>query len=245
MSKNIRINRFLAASGLGSRRKCENFIKEGRVEVNGLKVEELAQIIDPENDEVTVDGKLVKCRAECIVLVLNKPRGILSAVEDSHGRRTVIDLARDSGYRGRLYPVGRLDLDTSGVLLITDDGDLAYRLTHPRFKVEKRYLVRVEGRIENGTVAEIESGIDLGDYVTKPCSIRVIERSREDTSLEIRIKEGRKRQIRRMFSESGHKVILLHRISYGDMEFNDLDPGQIRALTEDEERELRKMAGLI
>ncbi len=245
MSPKIRINRFLASAGIGSRRNCENLIREGRVQVNGETVSELASFIDTDSDLVNVDGKPVEQVAGKMILVINKPFGVLSTVKDERGRRTVIELAREMGYGKRLFPVGRLDMDTTGLLLLTNDGDLAYRLTHPRFKIEKRYFVTVRGLIEDRTVEAIETGVDLRDYVTIPCTVKVIGRSEDSSSLEIRLKEGKKRQIRRMFAESGHKVLELRRVALGDLEFSDLAPGDIRPLTEEEEFRLRELTGLL
>ena len=168
MSPRMRINRFLASAGIGSRRKCEELIREGRVRINGEAVPELARFIDTESDTVTLDGKPVGGADDRLILVINKPGGVLSTVSDDRGRKTVIALAREKGFAERLFPVGRLDIDTTGILLLTNDGDLAYRLTHPRFKIEKRYVVTVEGIIEDETVRKLETGIDLGDYVSHP-----------------------------------------------------------------------------
>ena len=245
MSPKMRINRFLASAGIGSRRNCENLIREGRVQVNGEVISELASFIDTDSDLVSIDGKTIKHASGKMLLVINKPFGVLSTVQDDRGRRTVIDLVREMGYRERLFPVGRLDMNTTGLLLLTNDGDLAYRLTHPRYKIEKRYVVTVEGLIEDRTVEAIGTGVDLGDYITMPCTVKVIERSENTSKLEIILKEGKKRQIRRMFSESGHRVLELRRVALGDLEFNDLEPGDIRHLTEEEEFRLREMTGLL
>jgi pseudouridine synthase len=244
MSPKMRINRFLASSGIGSRRKCEVLIREGRVQVNGETIYELARFIETDSDLVSVDGRAVEKAEAGTVLVINKPPGILSTVNDDRGRKTVIDIARDRGYGERLFPVGRLDMDTTGLLLLTNDGDLAYRLTHPKYKIEKRYIVTVEGKIEDGTVDAISSGVNLGDYITMPCVVRVLERSGDKSTLEVRIKEGKKRQIRRMFGESGHKVLTLTRTAIGELELNDLVPGDVRRLTEEEELKLRELSGL-
>ncbi|HER43740.1 MAG TPA: rRNA pseudouridine synthase, partial [Candidatus Eisenbacteria bacterium] len=188
MSPKMRINRFLASAGIGSRRKCEDLIREGKVRINGETVAALASFIDTGSDTVTVDGIPVESVKDRMILVMNKPFGVLSTVSDDRGRKTVIGLAREMGYSERLFPVGRLDRDTTGLLLLTNDGDLAYRLTHPRYKIEKKYLVKVEGMIDDRTVASIASGVDLGSYVTRPCSIRVVERSDKSSTLEIRLK---------------------------------------------------------
>ena len=245
MSARVRINRFLSTAGLGSRRKCEELIRKGVVFVNGKRIEDLSVTIDPDKDSISVDGKQVKWTQKKIVLILNKPAGVISAVVDSFKRKTVIDLARENGYTERLFPVGRLDLDTSGVLVITNDGELAYRLTHPRFKIEKTYLVKVEGEITDEVVSRISSGIISGDFVTKPCKIKVLKRECGITELEVKLKEGRKRQIRRMFGLFAHKVVSLHRIALGDLEFKDLEIGEIRPMTPGEKRHLRHLSGLV
>ena len=240
----MRINRFLASAGIGSRRKCEDLIREGRVQINGEAISELAIFIDTDSDNVTVDGRTVGMVMDSMILVINKPPGILSTVSDDRGRKTVIGLAREKGYGERLFPVGRLDMDTTGLLLLTNDGDLAYRLTHPRYKIEKRYLVTVEGLITDRKIESVGAGIDLGDYITMPCPVRLIGRSGDSSTIEIILKEGKKRQIRRMFSETGHKVLKLSRVALGDLEFNDLKEGEIRPLSGKEEARLRELTGL-
>lgn len=245
MTARVRINRFLSGAGLCSRRKSEELIKQGVVFVNGEKVENLSLTIDPENDTVTVHGKEVRWYQNTLVLVLNKPVGVLSTAHDSFNRKTVIDCAQENGYTERLFPVGRLDLDTSGILIITNDGDLAYRLTHPRFKIEKTYHVTVEGRVSDEVMRRLESGIQHGDFSTQPCTVTVLDRRKDSTELEVILREGRKRQIRRMFSYFGHTVIKLHRSALGDLEFKNLGTGDIRPLTEEEEDRLREMTGLV
>ena len=244
MKRHVRINRFLAAAGFGSRRACDELIRRGGVQVNGEPVVSLSTLVDPDVDTVTVDGVEVRGSEPSLLLVLNKPVGVLSTAVDTHGRRTVIDIAKDAGYEQRLYPVGRLDLDTSGLILITNDGDLAYRLTHPRYKVEKTYEVVVRGAIDDETVGRIAGGVDIGGYRTQPCAVRITERDPESSGVEIRIKEGRKRQIRRMFKASGHDVLELRRTAIGGLTFDDLDKGEIRPLTDEEEKRLRVLAGL-
>jgi 23S rRNA pseudouridine2605 synthase len=244
MSRIWRINRYLAAAGLGSRRACEDLIRRGLVEVNGAPVANLSMKIDPDMDRVTVDGREIKRPEKSMLLVLNKPTGVISTASDTHGRKTVIDIAREHGYTERLFPVGRLDRDTSGIILITNDGDLSYRLTHPKYKIEKVYEVKVSGRVSEGTAEKISKGIDTGDYITKPCRVTILERDRVSSNLEIRLKEGRKRQIRRMLAICGHEVILLHRTALGDLDFDDLENGEIRTLSEEEENRLRELSGL-
>ena len=244
MSAKVRINRYLATAGFGSRRKCEDLIRQGLVSINGEAVEKLATVVDPDTDSIAVDGRVVGRAAPARVFILNKPVGVLSTVTDSFDRKTVIDLVRKQGIMERLFPVGRLDLDTSGLLILTNDGDLAYRLTHPRFKIEKTYRVTVEGRVTEETASRIASGVDLDGYMTKGCTVGVIARGEDSTTLEVRLMEGRKRQIRRMFARFGHRTVELTRTALGDLAFSDVAPGRMRPLTNREERRLRELAGL-
>jgi pseudouridine synthase len=204
----------------------------------------LGALVDTDRDTVAVEGRVVGRPEATVALVLNKPAGVLSTVTDSFRRKTVIDLARERGFSERLFPVGRLDLDTSGILLLTNDGDFAYRLTHPRFKIEKTYRLTVEGSVKDETIEAIASGVDLGGYRTKPCTVKLIGRSRGKTTLEVRLMEGRKRQIRRMFAAFGHRTVELARTALGDLRFEDVAPGAMRLLTEGEERRLRALAGM-
>jgi 23S rRNA pseudouridine2605 synthase len=244
MSERVRINRWLASAGIGSRRKCDDLIRAGRVSVNGRTLEGPGALVDPEGDSIAVDGRVIERRDAPMVLVLNKPVGVLSTVTDSFNRPTVVDLARRHGFSERLFPIGRLDLDTSGILLLTNDGDLAYRLTHPRYKIEKTYRLVVEGKVGEDTIAAIRSGVDLGGYRTRPCAAAIVETGRGTTTLEVRLTEGRKRQIRRMFALFGHRTIELARTALGDLRFEDCAPGAMRLLSEHEERRLRELAGL-
>ena len=244
MGEKIRINRYLAASGFGSRRSCEDLVIRGRVFMNGERISDLATLVEPGVDMVTVDGAPADAREKPVVLVLNKPVGVLSTVRDSFKRRTVIDLAREHGHTGRVFPIGRLDLDTSGILLLTNDGRLAHRLMHPRFKIEKTYRVTVEGDVGGESLARIAKGVALDGAITMPCGVRVLQRRAGTTVLEIKLKEGRKRQIRRMLSTCGHRVLALHRKALGSLEFRDCAPGAIRPLTARELARLRSLAGL-
>jgi pseudouridine synthase len=244
MNSRVRINRYLARSGFGSRRRCEDLIRRGVVFVNGRRVETLSFTVDPDRDTVSVDGKRVEGFERSAVLVLNKPAGVISSVTDSFNRKTVVDIAREKGYEERLFPVGRLDLDTTGILLLTNDGEVANRLTHPRYKVAKTYRVTVEGEISDATILRLAGGITHGDFVTRRCTIDVLKRSASRTELEVTLKEGKKRQVKKMFAIVGHDVVRLHRTAVGGMTFDDLAPGDIRPLYPDEERRLRSLIGL-
>ncbi len=244
MKRLMRINRYLAAAGYGSRRACDELIRSGDVRINGERVPSLSTLVDPDNDEVTVNGAAVGGVERRVILVLDKPAGVMSTAYDTHGRKTVVDIAREAGYDERLFPVGRLDLETSGIIIITNDGDLAYRLTHPRYKVEKTYRVIVRGEVSRDTVRRLAEGVDLDGFETQPCKVRIIGPRRGGTELEVRLKEGRKRQIRRMFKLFEHEVVELRRIAIGDLEFDDLETGGIRPLTREEEERLRELSGL-
>ncbi|MDZ7859955.1 MAG: pseudouridine synthase [Candidatus Krumholzibacteriota bacterium] len=244
MTNKIRINRYLAGAGLGSRRKCEKFILNGSVKVNGNPVNRLSLKVEPEKDIVVFDGKEIKYKQEKTLLVLNKPAGVLSSASDNRGRKTVIDIAREEGYSERLYPVGRLDIDTTGVILLTDDGDLAYRLTHPKHEIPKIYQVRVKGKIGRNDLRNVSGGIDIGGYITAPCKVETKRISSKFSDIEVTIREGKNRQIKRMFDAIGHKVISLNRKSIGGLEFDNLKIGEIRTLSESEENLLREKTGV-
>lgn len=241
----MRINRFLAAAGFGSRRRCEDLVRQGKVSINGVQVKDLSSQVDTESDTVLVGTIKVELPKSRLVLVMRKPRGVLSAAKDSRGRKTVVDLAKEKGYGDRIFPVGRLDLDTSGLLILTNDGDLAYRLAHPRFKIEKTYRVTVRGLVSNRTIEKLSRGIDLDGYRTRPCRVILLEGSNERSILEVHLGEGRKRQIKRMFSKYGHEVEDLERIAIADLTFDDLPMGAVRPLRTDEYLRLRQLAGLL
>jgi 23S rRNA pseudouridine2605 synthase len=244
MNSKVRINRFLAQAGFGSRRRCEELVRRGVVFVNGKRIETLSVTIDPESDSVSVNGKPVARFEAPIILVLNKPTGVISAVIDPFKRKTVIDIVRENGFRERIFPVGRLDLDTTGILILTNDGTVANRLMHPRYKVEKTYRVTVKGLVSPKTVSLLSGGIEEGDFVTQQCRVRIVKRFKDRTDLEVVLKEGKKRQIKKMFEHFGHAVIRLHRSAIGGMTFDDLSVGDVRPLHPDEKRKLRALIGL-
>jgi pseudouridine synthase len=238
----LRLNRYLAMSGVASRRRCDELIREGRVAVNGTRVEELGSRVVPDDDEVTVDGVAVRLPAAHHTLALNKPPGVLVAASDGRGRRTVMDLLGD--FRGRVFPVGRLDLRSEGLLLFTSDGELAYRLAHPRFKVTKLYRVQIAGRISPAVLEAMRRGVELEDGRTQPAGIRLLEKGRGRATLEIELREGRKRQIRRMLAVFGHEVVMLRRVRFGPIELGDLVPGAWRELGAADVAALRSAVGL-
>ena len=225
----VRVNRYLASTGLGSRRAVERLIVEGRVTVNG-NVADLASRV-AEGDDVRVDGATVQPEA-VVAVVLNKPRGVVTTAHDPQGRPTVTGLVETGA---RLFPVGRLDRDTTGVLLLTNDGGLADRLMHPRHGVPKSYRARVKGEPSNDALERLRAGIELDDEPTAPADVR----SRGASVIDITIHEGRNRQVRRMCAAVGHPVIHLHRTAYAGITAERLAPGEWRALTPEEVEALR------
>lgn len=235
-----RLQKFLARAGIASRRHAEKLIQQGTVLVNGERVE-LGTRVDPTMDVVTFNGRVVRPEQEKLYLMLNKPTGVLTTVHDPHGRKTVLDLV--PACRERLYPVGRLDLDTAGLLLLTNDGDFAYALTHPKFKVSKKYQAWVRGMPEEQALKHLQAGIDLDDGATAPAEARTLKQQPGQTLLELIIHEGRKRQVRRMCAAVGHPILSLTRVQFGCLELGDLPLGQVRQLTGREVAALLKAAG--
>ena len=226
----MRLNKFLAACGVASRRDCDELINQCIVKFNGA-VASLGMEAD-EGDEVTVDGnKVVLKKNE--YYILNKPKGYLSTVSDDKGRRTVLDLLPSNV--GRIYPVGRLDYDSEGLLILTTDGELAQRLTHPSNEVPKTYLVKIEGTATEATLNPIRSGVEIdGGYVTKKCKAHIVETNKDYTKIHITITEGKNREIRKMFAAIGREVTLLKRIKVGELTLRGLNRGAYRKLTKQE-----------
>ena len=219
----------LTEAGAGSRRRMAEAIKQGKVKVNDRTAESFTQPVDTENDLITFNGKVVDIKPDAtICLVLNKPAGVVSTVSDEKGRRTVLDVLPAPYKKLRLYPVGRLDIDTTGLLLLTNDGDLTYRLTHPRFEHEKEYLVRIKGRLTAEEKTRLERGVLLEDGMTHPARLKGI--SAAPFNYSITIHEGRKRQVRRMFERLGHPLLALKRERIGGLRLGDLKEGEARRL---------------
>lgn len=213
----------------------------GRVQVNGRTVQELGFQVDPDRDEVRVDGRVIRPPARLCYYILHKPAGYVTTVSDPQGRPTVMSLVPSSE---RVYPVGRLDLDTEGLLLLTNDGPLAHRLTHPRYGVRKVYLAQVAGLVGPETVERLRRGVVLEDGPTAPARVRVVGQDKESTVLELEISEGRKRQVRRMCQAVGHPVLYLKRIAFGPLRLGRLPLGACRLLTDAEVAALRRAARL-
>ena len=228
----MRIAKFLAAAGVASRRKCEEIILEGNVKVNGKTVEELGMQVDPERDDIRVNRKKIELKQEKIYIMFNKPVGCVCTCEDDRGRTTVLDYIK--GIDERIYPVGRLDFTTEGLLILTNDGELAFRLTHPSNEVNKRYLAIVDSEITSDDVRKIEKGVFIDGGKTAPAKVKLLKVSSTRTELTIIIHEGRNRQVRRMFEAIGKNVVFLKRISVGDMNLGDLKKGEYRFLTKEE-----------
>ena len=230
--------RLLVGAGLGSRRRLADTIRQGRVQVNGEVIQDFSHPVDIETDTITVDGKSLSLRPEpTLYLMLNKPAGVLSTTKDTRGRKTIIDILPKK-YRGlRLYPVGRLDKDSTGLLLLTNDGELTYQLTHPKFEHEKEYLVFIKDKLQPVEKEEMEKGLQLDNGMTYPARIREVK-AHHPFNYSITIHEGRKRQVRRMFEKLGHHVLALKRVRVGGLSLGKLKEGQTCELTVQEVKAL-------
>ena len=229
----MRINKFLAEQGIASRRGCDALIAEGRVSING-RVAKPGDDVSPD-DRVELDGKTLSHKVKYEYYLLNKPKGYVCTVKDEQdkGRKTVMDLLPENA--GRVFPVGRLDYDTEGLLILTNDGDLAYRLTAPQSEIPKTYLVRVEGTVTAVQLNRLRAGVEIEKgVVTKKCRVTVVETSKTYTKLHVVLTEGKNREIRRMFEVVGKRVDFLKRIRLGDLTLTGLDRGQVRRLTPEE-----------
>ena len=223
----MRINKYLAQCGVASRRDCDKLVADGRVTVNGRPADVGSDV--EEGDVIKVDGKVVTVKKN-EYYILHKPKGYLCTVSDDKGRKTVMDILGSSV--GRVYPVGRLDYDSEGLLILTTDGELAQHLTHPSNEVPKTYVVKVEGRLTEADLNPIRSGIEIeGGYVTKKCRAHIIETNRDFTRVEITLREGKNREIRKMFAAIGKEVTLLKRTKVGELSLRGLDRGAFRKLT--------------
>jgi 23S rRNA pseudouridine2605 synthase len=239
-SEGLRINKVLSAAGLGSRRAVEELVRAGRVAINGEVVRELGRRVDPASDRVEVDGSRVVVDQRLRYWMLNKPLGVVSTADDPQGRPTVVEMVPEEP---RVYPVGRLDRDSEGLVLLTNDGELANRVTHPRYRVEKRYLAEVE-RLPASTVARVQRGVELEDGLARAERARVVAGSGRRRMIEVVMVEGRKREVRRMLEEAGAPVRRLVRTAIGPLRLSGLAPGEYRALRPEEVRSLYRAAGL-
>jgi pseudouridine synthase len=228
----VRLQKVLAAAGVGSRRHCEELIGEGRVEVDGQVVRRYGARVDPDTQIIKVDGKRIPSRQDLVYLALNKPAGVVTTMSDDRGRRTIADLI--GGQPERLYHVGRLDYDTEGLMLLTNDGELAHRLTHPRFGVPKTYLADVPGPLPRDLGRRLLTGIELEDGAASADKFRVVERAGTRALVEITLHEGRKHIVRRLLAAAGHPVSRLVRTRVGPVALGDLRPGTSRPLSTSE-----------
>ncbi len=238
----MRINKYLARSGVASRRTADLMVADGRVAVNGDVVDTPGYMVDETADEVRVDGKLVAPTESYVYIVLNKPPGFITSLRDPHHRRTVRDLL--TGVGARVYPVGRLDLDTEGVLLFTNDGELAHRLTHPRYGIKKVYYAEVKGQVGADDLAKFSQGIELPDGNIGHAEATLDKVEHGHSFLIIEMTEGRKREVKHLCSAIGHPVESLRRISFAGIGCDELQVGQWRRLTEQETADLRIKVGL-
>ena len=237
-----RLQKVLAQAGVGSRRKCEELIEAGSVTVNGQVVDELGVRINPDECVIEVLGKRVSVDANLITVVLNKPKGVVSTMSDPDGRSALDQYV--TGFDERLFHVGRLDADTTGVLLLTNDGELANKLAHPTHGVSKVYVAKVQGHVTKGLVNQLRQGIELDDGPTRAVECRIIDAADAASLVEVEMHEGRNRIVRRMFDAVGHPVIDLVRTRFGSVTLGTLQPGEMRTLTNAEIGELQKAAGL-
>jgi 23S rRNA pseudouridine2605 synthase len=239
----IRLNKFLALAGVASRREADKLISEGRVSVNGKIVDILGTQVDGEKDRIELDGKRIKAPPSDIYLMLNKPPGYLVTAKDPFQRPTIMDLLPN--LKNRVFPVGRLDFDSEGLVLLTSDGELAYRLMHPRFQVIKEYRVRVNAKPDRRTLAVLEKGIPLDGKKTAPAKFRILATTVKGTLLQAKLHEGRKRELRRMFEFKGFRVLALKRVKLGPLHLGHLKRGHWRYLTQDEIARLKRNVQLV
>lgn len=223
----IRLNKYLSMAGVCSRRKADELIESGAVEVNGIKVDSLGYQIDEEKDLVSVYGKRVKKEEKMIYLMLNKPSGYITTNDEQFSRPSTLDLIHE---QIRVFPIGRLDMPTEGMLLLTNDGEFANKLMHPKNKIDKEYVVKIKGDASLEQVRKLQQGVDIGDYITKPAEVEIIGKNR----IQIVIKEGKNRQIRRMCQAAGIEVLTLKRTRIGKLTLGNLPLGEYRLLKKEE-----------
>ncbi len=238
MSQQIRLQKYMAQCGVASRRKCEQIILDGRIKVNGNTIDKLGYKINPELDEVCLDKKIIIPETDKIYILLNKPVGYISTVSDPKNRPTVLDFFKE--FKERLYPVGRLDYNTSGLLILTNDGEFTNNITHPRYHLKKTYQVKIKGLIDNVKIKRLRTGIDIGGYITAPAEVCIVKQNKSYTTLNITISEGKNRQVRRMFEAVGHTVVKLRRICIANIEIGNLKVGNWRYLTSLEISDLKE-----
>ena len=233
----IRLQKYMAEAGISSRRKAEELILEGKVKVNGKTINELGIKIVPNKDIVEYNGKKVVLEKEYVYILLNKPIGYVTTVKDQFNRDSILDLVK---INTRIVPVGRLDMYTSGAIILTNDGDFVYKVTHPKHEIEKTYTVTIKGIVKDNEVEELKKGVKIEDYTTKPAKVKILKTDEEKniSSLEITIHEGKNRQVRKMCEAIGHKVLALHRSKIAGIGVKDLEIGKWRYLTNKEVKKI-------
>lgn len=234
----MRLNKYIAQAGIASRRKADDLISCGNVKINGAVVKELGTDVK-EGDVVEVNGRRITASEKKVYVLLNKPLGYVTTSSDEKDRATVLDLVAD--VPERIFPVGRLDYNTSGLLILTNDGELAYRLTHPKHHVYKTYRAQVAGVLSKERIARLRRGVDIGGFVTSPAQVKVIKQGERSALVEIQIYEGKNRQVRKMFAAVGNKVTALQRIAMGDIRLGRLMEGHYRKLTREEIEYLKSL----
>ena len=237
----MRLQKYLAQSGVASRRKSEEYILEGRIAINGEVVTELGVKVE-EGDEVTFDGRSITKEETLVYYILNKPIGYITSVKDEKDRPTVMELVKEVPYR--IFPVGRLDYNTSGLLIMTNDGALTYALTHPKHDVNKTYRAKVKGQVTRQAMNKLSQGVNIGGYITAPAKVLKLKDTLGTTTLSITIHEGRNRQVRKMCQAIGHEVLKLSRVAIGALDGEGLEPGKYRKLTLKEVAYLKQIGGL-
>jgi len=228
-----RLQKYMASCGVASRRKCEEIILAGKVKVNGILVNEVGTKVNPLEDVVEYEGKIISKEENKVYIMLNKPEGYISSVKDEKGRDTILDIVR---VKERIYPIGRLDYESSGLLLLTNDGEIYNKIIHPRVELIKKYIAVVKGEFNDNEIKEFETGIDIGGYITAPAELEVIsyDYDKDIATIEVGIHEGKNRQIRKMCAALDHEVLSLKRISVGEIKLGYLKRGEYRNLFKDE-----------
>jgi len=226
-----RLQKYMASCGVASRRKCEEIILSGKVKVNGTIINELGTKVNPACDKVEYNDSVILPEENKVYIMLNKPEGYITSVKDEKGRDTVLDIVK---VKERIYPIGRLDYDSSGLLILTNDGDIYNKIIHPRVEIDKKYIAVVEGEFRDEELDEFEKGIDIGGYITAPAKIKLLKCDYHESTVELIIHEGKNRQIRKMCTAVNHEVITLKRVSLGELKLGQLKKGDYRNLTIEE-----------
>ncbi|MBN1067835.1 rRNA pseudouridine synthase [Clostridium botulinum] len=226
-----RLQKYMASCGVASRRKCEEIILNGEVKVNGVVITELGTRVNPVEDNVEYKGSLITKEENKVYIILNKPEGYITSAKDEKGRKTVLDLVK---VNERIYPIGRLDYDSSGLILLTNDGDVYNKIIHPREELNKKYIAVVKGEVSKKDIDTFNKGIDIGGYITAPASLEVLSYANGKSTVEVCIHEGKNRQIRKMCTAINHEVLSLNRVSIGEIQLKYLKKGEWRELTTEE-----------